>query len=351
MSVQALVRDATETGFVQPEKVAKYIATPGQTDKLLRIKKVLKPETFKEVGSETWNRMVNDSQDSLTGELNAKRLATQVKDMGKSLDVLYGGDAPKIRALAEQWGALDGKVPLEGIPSGNLKNTLQAAVDSQKKMDALVKSDWVNAIKTDGPQSLRAADYLTQPENRLQLRKAMQTFGPGSAESKGIKEYLARKIFSSMEQPASKGAEKYGRTELMGAPLQKELDRYGRDYLNEVFGKDWTNEVYKFSKAAEVATRKNPSDSGAIVVAFLALHPLSHLWMIGKLFAGQEILSSNAAINYMTKGITGGGADFIRAVGDLSSRGIPAYEGEKINKSDYTRAARHKMEELQGVRG
>jgi hypothetical protein len=342
-SVQALVKDASETGFVQPEKVAKYVATPGQADKLWRIKKVISPETFQQVGAERWKQMVGDSEDILTGQIDGKKLSKQLSDMGNSLDVLYGNQqAMQMRNLAQQWAQLGGKAEIAPTSPAFLRN----AVDAQAKANALSKANWATNIRTDGPQSLQAADYLTQPQNRLQFRQARETFGEQSPEVAATKEYLARKIFSVMEQPATKGAEKYGKSELMGAPLISELNRYGRPYLEDVFGKQWTDSAYGFAKAAETATRKNPSDAGAIVTAVYALNPFSHIGGLIKMFGAQEILSSPAAITYMTRGIEGGAVSFMRAMGTLATRTGLAYEAVNAPKqaSDYAAGAKAKFQ-------
>jgi hypothetical protein len=343
LSVQALVKDASDTGFVQPEKVAKFIATPGQADKLWRIKKVVSPESFQQVGAERWKQMVGDSEDILTGQIDGKKLSKQLSDMGNSLDVLYGSQqATQMRNLAQQWAQLGGKAEVAPTSPAFLRN----AIDAQAKANALAKSDWATAIKTDGPQSLQAADYLTQPQNRMAFRKARETFGDQSPEIAATKEYLARKIFSVMEQPATKGAEKYGKTELMGQPLISELNRYGRPYLEDVFGKQWTDSAYGFAKAAETATRKNPSDGGALIAAAYAMRPFSHLGGLVKMFGAQEILSSPAAITYMTRGIEGGAVDFMRAMGTLATRTGLAYEAVNAPKQarDYAAGAKAKFQ-------
>lgn len=342
LSVQALVKDASDNGFIQPEKVAKFVATPGQADKLFRIKKVVSPETFQQVGAERWKQMVGDSEDILTGQIDGKKLTKQLDDMGGTLDVLYGkGRADEMRALAKQWAMLGGKATDLAEPGA-----IKTAVEAQVKANELQKSTWMMNIGRQGPESLRAADYLTQPQNRLQFQQARQTFGEQSPEMAATKEYLARKIFSVMEQPATKGAEKYGKTELMGQPLITELNRYGRSYLEDVFGRQWTDSAYNFAKAAEVATRKNPSDAGAIVVAAYALKPFSHIGGLVKMFGAQEILSSPAAISYMTRGIEGGAVDFMRAMGTIATRTGLAYQAVNAPRSaaDYARGVRNKFQ-------
>ncbi len=141
-----------------------------------------------------------------------------------------------------------------------------------------------------------------------------------------------------MEVPATKGAEKYGTTELMGEPLQKELERYGRPYLEEVFGKKWTDSAYKFARQAEVATRKNPVDSGGLLAATLGLHWLRHLGEIARYFTAGELLSTDPVITYLSTGVEFGGADFLQKwVGRGMQLGINI-EAEELPKKTADRA-------------
>jgi hypothetical protein len=307
--------------------------------------------------------MISDSEDMLTGQIDGKKLSKQLNDMGGTLDTLYGQDrANEMRTFARRWGQLGGKTGELPEPGA-----IKTALEAQAKSDSMQKQTWMMNIGKQGPESLGAADYITRPDNRVIFNQARQTFGEQSPEIGATKEYLARKIFSVMEQPATKGAEKYGKTELMGQPLINELNKYGRPYLEDVFGRQWTDSAYNFARAAEIATRKNPSDAGALVVAFAALHPLSHIGGLVKMFGAKEILSSPAAISYMTKGIEGGAVDAIRAFGAVATRGGLAYESVNAprNAADYARGVRAKINtqmqapapaqsapsEMQGVRG
>jgi hypothetical protein len=329
LAVQALVKDARNTGFIEPEKVARFIARPGEVDKLLRVKSLVKPETFAEVGKETWSQTLRDSVSPITGEVDGKVLARKLNDLSKNhtLDVLFGENAPRMRQLANQFAALDGKAPVDVLSQGDIRSSIEKALHAQAASDAAMKTGWIKSVRADGPESLQAAEWLTRPGNRLELRTAITQLGPDSPTASALREYLARRIFVTMEQPATRGAEKYAATELMGEPLLKELNRYGKPYLEDVFGKQWTDSAYKFANAAEVATRKNPTDSGGIIASMLGIHPLHYVGTLARLFVGGELLSSNPVITYMSRGLARGEtAQFLKDMAMLGTRTITAQQ-------------------------
>jgi len=341
LSTLAMVKDASQSGFVEPEKVASRLAMPGQNDKLLRIKELVTPSTFGEIGAQKWSQMLDKSRDAMTGNVSGKTLARQLKQMGPVLETLYGkAEAGRMVSYAEHLAALNGDFDAAALEPGRLSSVIKDAIMKKEASDAIMSRGFVKALQSDGPQSLTAVKWLTEPEHRLALRQTLDVFGKDSAEAKNIKEYLARRILTSMEVPATRGAEKYGTTELMGEPLLKELDRYGKPYLSEVFGKDWTDAAYKFANNVEVATRKNPTDSGGLIAAQLGLHWIRHLGEIGKYFTAGEALTRPSVITYLSKGFgkEGGVMDFMqKALGTGTKIGL-AYEAEEMPKktADYT---------------
>lgn len=341
LSTLAMVKDASQSGFVEPEKVASRLAMPGQNDKLLRIKELVTPSTFGEIGAQKWSQILDKSRDAMTGNVSGKTLARQLKQMGPVLETLYGkAEAGRMVSYAEHLAALNGDFDAKSLEEGHLSSVIKDAIMKKEASDAIMSRGFVKALQSDGPQSLTAVKWLTEPEHRLALRQTLDVFGKDSAEAKNIKEYLARRILTSMEVPATRGAEKYGTTELMGEPLLKELDRYGKPYLSEVFGKDWTEAAYKFAHNVEVATRKNPTDSGGLIAAQLGLHWIRHLGEIGKYFTVGEALTRPSVITYLSKGFgkEGGVMDFMqKALGTGTKIGL-AYEAEELPKktADYT---------------
>lgn len=327
LSVEALVKDATQTGFVEPEKIAKNIAIPGLVNRLLRVKKVVSSDVFNQIGEARWKQIVQDSTDPITGELSGTRLTRNVRaleradESGRSVfNELYGNRAAIIRQRVSD------------------------VVAKERELDAVMRQTWVKSIREDGPESLRAADWLTKPENRLDLRKALQTFGKDSTEGKALLSYGARKMFSAMEVNATMGAEQVAPKELMGEPLVKMLETYGTDYLNEFYGKEWTHEAFKFAKIAEFATRKNPAISGIVGSALYKLAPFTHKIPLLKTFLGAEYLSNPLVIRYLGEGIRGSRVD---VVADMIRAGTIGYGQNKMeNSKDIARTGAYRAKTL-----
>lgn len=315
LSVEALYKDATARGGVPPDKVAQFIAQPGMVDKFNRIAKVLGPDTMSQVASARWAKILETSVDPMSGEVSGRRLAKQLNDLGPILDRLYGPvEATRMRVYARQLSALDGDVSAEGLVPGKVSEAIKDAITKKELADETSKRLWMRQIRDEGPDSLKAAEFLTHPDRRLTLTEAINMFGKNSPEAIGLREYLARKIFATMEVEASRGAARYGSKELMGEPLVRELNRYGRPYLEEVFGKRWTDEAFKFARAAETATRKNPLDSGGLIAATIGLHWIRHLGEIARFLTAGELLQSEAAITYWSRGIQNEGVKFLEKI-------------------------------------
>lgn len=349
MSVEALVKDATQTGFIQPEKVAQYIASPGQVDKLMRIKKVVSPQTFAEVGREKWQQLVNSSTDSLTADVSGKKLADRLNQMGDSLYALYGQrQGAEMKMLAKQLAALDGKIPADSLYGGNINAAVKNAVKATEEFNALASKDYIKMVRADGPESLRAAEFLTDPSQRLRLRHTIATLGPQSAEAQGLKEYLARKIFASMEVPSHATQEKFGKTVLSGEELQKTLAQYGKPYLEDVFGKQWSDTVHKWADVAAAGTKRNPTDSGGLAAAAIGMKPFKNLMDLAHYAAIGWATNTGPMMTYMSKGIPGAQGDVAKVFRDMAANLTRAGIAEQIQSQpdrvkDYAKGAMNKV--------
>ena len=92
-----------------------------------------------------------------------------------------------------------------------------------------------------------------------------------------------------------------------GTALKASLDKYGRDTLNETFGKQWTDDAYKFANVAQFVTQRNPN-SGGIVSAMVALNPLRHIWKIADIAGTTYLLRQPGVLKWLSEGIQPGNA-------------------------------------------
>jgi hypothetical protein len=338
LTVQSLIKDSTQGGAIQPEKITEYLVRPDQVARLVNVKNLVSPEIFKQVASQHWERLLSQASDPMTEEVSGARLFKMLD--GKENDVLFGAQANEMRNLAKQLAAVGGHLdpallPVKGYSTVNAG--IRDAIKKKVGLNNLVRGSIVSAVKDGGEKSLVAADYITQPDGLLRFRQINAAFGANSPEVKGLKEYLARKILAAMEVPASQAARRYTGKELSGAPLVAELERYGEPYLREVMGKAWTEDAFKFARVADTATRPlaNVAGAGIVVSGGIKTSPFHHKVAALKYLALGEIYSKPAVLKYLSGGFEHGKViDIIRRLGDVGSRAAMAY-GAQSSPSGY----------------
>lgn len=336
LTITGIIKDATQHGNVQPEKITEYLVRPDQVNRLVQVKLMVKPETFQQVAAQHWERLLEKSTNPLTGEVEGSRLAGYLK--GKENEIVFGNQVDDMRTLAKQLSSLNLKLDspvLSTLPNGKSTQLIKSAIEKKQALDSLVKGNAIAAIREEGPQSIKAADYITEPNGLLRYRQAYSTFGAKSNEVKGLKEYLARRIFSTMDVPASSAAQRYTATELSGAPLKAELEKYGKPYLEEVMGKEWTKDAFDFANAAEIGMRPLTAVHGAglVISGGMRTSPLSHKLLGLRYWAMGELWSKPTVIKYLSGGFSEGKViDRIREIGDITTRTILPYEIETAPK-------------------
>src|SRR5258708_22189833 len=163
LTVEAMVKDATKSGFVEPEKVASRIATPGMNEKLLRIQKSVTPETFGQIGAERWKQMLDESRSPLTGEVSGRLLADRLKKMGPVLETLYGkAESGRMMTYAEHLAALNGDIPA---------SVLKEAAGIVNPAERQAMRDRLQVLESQGG----TAAEISALKEKLQARPLSQT--------------------------------------------------------------------------------------------------------------------------------------------------------------------------------
>lgn len=80
------------------------------------------------------------------------------------------------------------------------------------------------------------------------------------------------------------------------------LDGYGKETLNEMFGKELTRELYRLGNVTQFVGQKMAM-SGGLVAAHISLHPIQNMPRLFQLKILQKIMHSEAGLRWLTTGI------------------------------------------------
>jgi hypothetical protein len=270
----------------------------------LRIKNLVPEATWKKVQDAHFSDLISGATRLVDGQeqVSGKILFTQINKMGRTLDAVYGADAASIRKYAAELAARDGKLD-PSLLQGNIADNLRVAAATQSKLDKFLSENYLSQLAKPGQEATQAADFIFRPNSPQRIATAKQFYGETSPEFQGLQNEAMKKILADFVQPGQDPLVKL----FDGKALTETLNRYGRATLDETFGKQTTDDLFKFARTAQFVTQTNPH-KGGIVAAALALHPLRHIWKIADLAGTSYLLRQPGAIRWLSEGINPGNA-------------------------------------------
>lgn len=160
------------------------------------------------------------------------------------------------------------------------------------KAGALDPEDVVGAIFQKGQSTaIKKVAAVVPPENFAMLRRQAM-------------EQMLGAVTKRTDDPVA--------TIFDGKAFLNNLDSYGRDTLEAMFGPQLTQDLYRFGRVTQLVTKES-GRSGALVAAHLALHPLANLPKLTELRAMQKFMTSETGLRWLTDGLrmhkTRAGAD------------------------------------------
>lgn len=142
-------------------------------------------------------------------------------------------------------------------------------------------------------------DYLIKPERLVRLRQVKQLVNP---EAWGkVKSSHSQELLSSVVQ----GTDDPLVSIFNGRSFRDTLDKYGKEVLEEVHGKEWVDQAYKYANALMLAEKKTTL-SGGIVAANIALHPMKNLPKLIWLRGVAKVMEQPGTFKYLTEGFKHG---------------------------------------------
>lgn len=301
-AIAALTRDASRTGSVEAARVVDTIIRPGYSASALRVKGLVPPEVWGKVQRSHFDSLVTDATRLVDGQeqISGLSLFNKIRDMGPTFNVVYGDKAAAIRKYATELAARDGKLD-PSLLKGDIADNLRVAVSKQRELDSFLKDNYLSSLAKPGQEATQAADFIFRPNSPLRVAEAKRFYGEKSPEFQGLQNNAMTKLLSDFVKPGEDPMAKL----FDGKALADTLNKYGKATLTETFGKETTDDLYKFARVAQFVTQENPN-KGSIVGPIIALHPLRYAWKIIDLAGSSYLLRQPGAIKWLSEGIQPG---------------------------------------------
>lgn len=299
-TVKAIVKSAETSGVVEPEQVARLIVQSGNVSAAQRIKDLVRPQTWRQVGAQTWDQLIKDSTDQ-ADNVDFTKLRTKVKALGYDMmRELYGQSAADdATELLRQGSALQGKYPIEKVRPGQFRSLLESAQSQQATVDNLMKTDFVAKLGKPGPDQDHAVDYLLQPDSAKRVAQAKKFYGEQSPEWEKLRAAAMARILGSAVGKGESPFEKL----LSGSALKDTLANYKDSTLKEWFGQDLVDNLHSFADDMQFMTAKGKHPgTGTFAAAFLILSPLVHLPAIAELGISGQLMAQPWFIKWLSMG-------------------------------------------------
>ena len=253
-------------------------------------------------GKDKFLRDIMSMGDRMTVE-QAQRLRTMLREASDSPDIVPDIAMHEARVLRKSVDQAfeEAKVLNTNDPSAvQAILKLRAADEAYKQGITQFDKPVIRAITKDASRGTVDPDmiveYIIKPERVVRLRqvKALVPTPQWEKVQSAHTEELLSNIVKQTADPL--------KTIFNGQSFKAGLDKYGREVLEEVHGKTWTDSAYNFAHAMMLADKRMEL-SGGIVAANIALNPVQHLPLLGWLRGLAHVMQSPTAFKYLTEGI------------------------------------------------
>ena len=252
----------------------------------------------KVVGGKT--AFINDilGMDDAITVTQAQRLRTMLREMAESNDLTPDISMHDARMLRNSVNDAFEKAKQSGASPA--VNALRMADSKYAQGIKQFDNQVVTAITRDAgkPGAVDAdmvVDYLLKPDRVVRLRRVKDIIP--AAEWGKVKSSHAQELLSTVVQ----GTDDPLMSVFNGRALRDGLDKYGRNVLEEVHGKQWVDDAYKYANSLMLA-EKRMAMSGNIVAANVALHPIKNLPRLVWIRGLAKAIEQPGTFKYLTSG-------------------------------------------------
>ena len=261
---------------------ANLIAQVGYTDRMKTVVSMLKPETKRAVAAADMKNMLEDASKrtaELGYETKGRALMDVVRERKDLIEGLYGPIYGKdfvnrLETYSKDLAAVGGKVDIADLEKvtkdlgpGAVPEYLAMRLDKLRKIDAVVKDNFLGALNSKDPATVdRAYDLMVKPGGEARLQSVIQFFGDQSPTVKAIRAYALKDAMGSaiVEMPSSA-------TTIAGTALDSYMSKFTKKQQEMLFPNGLADDMRTLAKESRFLfpwmTGSGEKDVGASMAA------------------------------------------------------------------------------------
>lgn len=290
------------------------------------------------------NKMFDQNRD-LLGRIDPAKVADEIRKLGSTAKVLFrdgpNGQYKAVMDSLKDMATMGRNVSEEelarvaGRPITEQIEVIRALTNQQEKLKGTRLLRTLERAAEEGdPESILNAVFRRQ--NAAAVKAAKDVLGETSETMEAVRDLGLRKILASAGDPDMTSADEFVEAVFNGthaSKLESTLNAYGRDTLNEMFGKETTDGLYSLTKFSKVVSQAPIKGLGGLAPASIAAGlgvagfitaPLGTLTTIGGLLAMSRLLRSKPFLKLITK-----------PVGVRPGKGVPYDELGRVIEQAY----------------
>ena len=223
------------------------------------------------------------------------------------------------RVTNKLWEGVDDSTILPGLSSHDARALWKAAVSTYDDIKDPLASELIKSFRS------KYAGEITRFDSAIVKRIMRDPKFAGALESEQVvgsvfkrgmqaplkrvmnlasedtKSRIRREAMEEVLRKATQRTDDPLETIFTGTNFLNALDNYSRPTLDAMFGKELTNEMYRFGRVTQFVTQKLKF-SGGIVAANVALHPIANIGKLVQLNILSRFMNSPVGFRWLTEG-------------------------------------------------
>lgn len=313
---------------------ADLIMKEGWSERTKAIMGMMQPELRRKVAAADMDMFLSGVKKlggagDIRGDAMVKALTEREGIMSELYDPIYGkGFVKSLRKAADDLRALDGKIEVQNMEPGAVRDALMRQVEATKQIDAVVKDNFLGALNSKDPAVVdRAYHMLVQPGEEAKLKAAADFFGTTSPEWREVQKYALKDVLGKavVEMPSRARS-------ISGTDMDRALKPYTKKQQEMLFPDGLADDLKVLAQEAKFLfpwdTRESGKDMGGSLAAAeikgklwtnpVAVYKWANYQLIGWLYDHPGV------IRFIAGGLRKGGDDAIY------TRGLMGLLGQSV---------------------